>query len=90
MNENTRRLRKLVSVLCQAQMIVALDQALEGRFPRVADHWLRTTAHLLGALTALLAPLLEPQVNAGPSNPEALGHTDRLLTFIARLKRAAA
>ena len=54
MNEDTDRLRKLVSVLCQAQMIVALDQVLENRFPRVANHRLRAAAHLLGAITALL------------------------------------
>src|SRR5512134_3837704 len=75
MNVNTRFLRKLVPVLRQRQMVVALNQAPESTFHRIADHWLRATAHLLGAVTALLAPLLEPQINAGPADPEAQGHT---------------
>src|SRR5512134_2324432 len=90
MNEDTRRLRKLVPVLCQSQMIVALNQALESRRHRVADHRGRTAAHLLGAITALLAPLLEPQVNAGTADPEALGHNARPLSLITGFKRTAA
>jgi hypothetical protein len=50
-------------------MIVALNlpegdrtsgQALESRFHRIADYRERTAAHLLGTITTLLAPLLEP------------------------------
>src|SRR5512147_1739293 len=81
---------KLVPVLRQGQMIVALNQALESSFRRVADHWLRASAHLLGAITALLAPLLEPSVDAGPSDPKALGDAAGPLALIARLKHAAA
>src|SRR5512134_563425 len=51
---------KLVPVLRQGRMIVALNQALESSFRRIADHWLRASTHLLGAIAALLAPLLEP------------------------------
>src|SRR5512143_2208115 len=51
---------KLVPVLRQGPMSVALNQALESRFRRIADHRLRASTHLLGAITALLAPLLEP------------------------------
>jgi hypothetical protein len=69
MNEDASLVRKLVPVLCQGQMIVALDlpegdrtsgQALENSFHRIADHRGRTAAHFLWAITALLAPLLEP------------------------------
>ena len=90
MNEDPGRLRKLVSVLRQRQMIVALDQTLESRLHRIADHRQRTSSHLLGMIAALLAPLLEPQIDAGSANPEALGHTVGPLTSIARLKRTAA
>jgi hypothetical protein len=90
MNANTRLVRKLVPILRQRQMIVALDQALESRFHRIVDHRARTTAHLLGAITALLAPLLEPQVNAGTADPEALGHDARSLSLITGFKRTAA
>src|SRR5512143_3224992 len=51
---------KLVPVLRQGPMSVALNQALESRFRRIADHRLRASTHLLGAIAALLAPLLEP------------------------------
>jgi hypothetical protein len=33
---------------------------MENSFHRIADYWKRTAAHLLGAIAALLAPLLEP------------------------------
>jgi hypothetical protein len=71
-------------------MIVALDQALEGRFHRIVDQWERTAANLLGTVAALLAPLLEPQIDAGPANPEALGHNARSLSLITGFKRTAA
>lgn len=90
MNEDTDRLRKLVTVLCQRQMIVALDQAIESRLHRIADHRQRTSPHLLGTVAALLAPLLEPQVNAGTADPEALGHNTRPLSLITGFKRTAA
>jgi hypothetical protein len=90
MNEDPGRLCKLVSVVRQRQMIVALDQTLESGLHRIADHRERTPAHLLGAIAALLAPLLEPQIDAGPANPETLGDTARPLTFIARLQHPAA
>src|SRR5512134_3462203 len=90
MNEDPGRLRKLVPVLRQRQMIVALDQALESRLHRIADHRQRTSPHLLGTVAALLAPLLEPQIDAGPANPETLGDTAGPLTFIARLQHTAA
>jgi hypothetical protein len=51
---------KLVPVLRQGPMIVALDQALESSLHRIADHGVRAAAHLLGAIAALLAPPLEP------------------------------
>src|SRR5512147_1318879 len=69
---------------------VALNQALERSLRRIADHRLRAATHLLGAITALLAPLLEPSVDAGPSDPEALGDAAGPLARIARLKHAAA
>src|SRR5512134_3305598 len=90
MNEDPGRLRKLVPVLRQRQMIVALDQALERRLHRLADHRQRTATHLLGTIAALLAPLLEPQVDTGAANPEALGDTTGSLTFIAGLQHTAA
>jgi hypothetical protein len=90
MNANTGLLSKLVPILCQRQMIVSRNKALESRFHRIADQPLRTAAHLLGAITALLAPLLEPQIDTGPANPEALGHTARSLPRIAGLKHTAA
>src|SRR5512144_2966387 len=82
--------RKFVPVLRRGPMIVALDQALESSLQRTAERWSRAAAHRLGAITALLAPLLEPQVDAGAPDPEALGHAAGPFALIARRKRTAA
>jgi hypothetical protein len=90
MNRKAGFIRKLVSILCQRQMIVARNKASENGFHRIVDQWERTAAHLLGTVAALLAPLLEPQIDAGPANPEALGHNARSLSLITGFKRTAA
>jgi hypothetical protein len=50
----------------------------------------RSPTHLLGALTTLLAPLLEPQVDTGAADWEVLGHTTRPLSRITGFKGTAA
>jgi Transposase DDE domain group 1 len=71
-------------------MIVVRNKAIENSFHRITDQRERTVAHLLGTIAALLAPLLEPQIDAGPANPEALGHNARPLSLITGFKRTAA
>src|SRR5512144_648378 len=44
--------RKPVSILCQRPIIVALDQAPESGFHRIADHRSGAAAHRLGAIAA--------------------------------------
>lgn len=60
MNADAGLVSKLVLVLRQRQVIIALDQAPDRRPHRIADHRSRAATHLLGAVPALLAPLLEP------------------------------
>lgn len=89
MNRKAGFIRKLVPILCQRQMIVARNKATQNSFHRIVDQWERTATHLLGTVAALLAPLLEPQIDAGPANPEALGHNARSLSLITGFKRTA-